>query len=186
MAGLARLPPSVAWFHLRARDVAWRTADMFTLTSTTRAADLRVLLGLARTAGRIVELGTATGCTTISLALSQRDGQVVSYDVVAREQCQRYLRLVSPAVRDRIELVLAPGSSGPRDAQPVDLLYIDSSHEREQTVAEVLAWRPALRSGSAIVFDDFTHPGYPGVREAIAQLGLRGVQRGSLFIHRCA
>jgi predicted O-methyltransferase YrrM len=184
MAGLAQLPPSVAWFHVRARHAAWRSADAFTLISATRAPDLRVLLGLAGNARRIVELGTATGWTAISLALSGRDCEVVSYDVVEREERERYLRLVSAAVRDRIELVLAPGSSGPRDARAVDLLYIDSSHEREQTVAEVLAWRPALRSGGMIVFDDFAHPDYPGVREAVAQLGLPGVQRGSLLIHR--
>lgn len=156
---------------------------MLPLTSSTRTPDLRALLDLARTAHRVVELGTATAWTAISLALAAPDREVISYDVVAREQCERYLGLVSAAVRDRIELVLAPGSSGPRDGLPVDLLYIDSSHEREQTIAEVLAWRPVLRPGAPIVFDDFTHPDFPGVREAIAQLGLRGAQRGTLFIH---
>jgi hypothetical protein len=65
----------------------------------------------------------------------------------------------------------------------VDLLYIDSSHDRAQTVAEVLAWRSALIPGSLIVFDDFTHPDFPGVREAIADLGLEGEQRGTMYIH---
>jgi Methyltransferase domain len=54
----------------------------------------------------------------------------------------------------------------------VDLLYIDSSHDRLETVAEVLAWRPVLRPRSLIVFDDFRHPDFPGAHEAIAELKL--------------
>ncbi len=64
------------------------------------------------------------------------------------------------------------------------MLYIDSSHEREQTVAEVRAWRPVLAAGAPVVFDDYMHPGFPGVSEAIAELGLSGEQRGTLFVHR--
>jgi hypothetical protein len=33
-----------------------------------------------------------------------------------------------------------------------------------------------------IVFDDYDHPDYPGVREAVAELGLDGVQRAHLFV----
>jgi cephalosporin hydroxylase len=63
-------------------------------------------------------------------------------------------------------------------------LYIDSSHEREQTMAEVRAWQPHLRVGALVLFDDYTHPDYPGVREAIEELGLEGERRGTLFVHR--
>jgi cephalosporin hydroxylase len=66
----------------------------------------------------------------------------------------------------------------------VDLLYVDSSHDREETIREVQAWRPTLAEGSLIVFDDFVHPEYPGVQEAVQRLGLAGEQRGNLFIHR--
>ncbi len=38
--------------------------------------------------------------------------------------------------------------------------------------------------GAPMLFDDFTHPDYPGVREAIQELGLQGEVRGTLFIHR--
>jgi cephalosporin hydroxylase len=81
-------------------------------------------------------------------------------------------------------MVIAPGSTGPRDSEPVDLLYIDSSHEREQTIAEVRAWQPHLRPGAPILFDDYVHPDFAGVREAVEELGLEGDQRGKLFIHR--
>lgn len=181
--GLRGLRPRVAWFQWRARRVAHRMGDTFSLVSVTRPADTQVLIGLARGCSRVVELGTATGWTAITLALDDPERRVVSYDVVSRGP-ERYLELVPRDVRDRIELVLASGSTGPRDDQLVDLLYIDSSHEREQTMAEVRAWQPHLRVGALVLFDDYTHPDYPGVREAIEELGLEGERRGTLFVHR--
>ena len=62
--------------------------------------------------------------------------------------------------------------------------YIDSSHDAEGTILEVEAWRPALGAGSLVVFDDFAHPGYPGVEQAVRRLGLPGERRGGLFVHR--
>jgi predicted O-methyltransferase YrrM len=130
-----------------------------------------------------VELGTATGWTAISLALADPSREVVTYDVVPRDEPGRYMRLVDLQTRGRIEWVIAPGISGPRDGRPVDLLYIDSSHGRSETVAEVLAWREVLHAGSLIVLDDFTHSDFPGVREAVADLELEGEQRGTLYVH---
>lgn len=184
MWGLRGLRPRVLWFHWRARRLAWRTNDLFSVTSVTRPADMRALLKLTRGRSRVVELGTATAWTAITLALDDRRRQVVTYDVLEREEAKRYLELVGPDVKERIELVVAPGSTGPRDQQPVDLLYIDSSHMREQTIAEVQAWQPHLRPGAPVLFDDYAHPDYPGVREAIDELGLKGEQRGELFVHR--
>ncbi len=172
------------WFHWRARRLAWRTNDLFSVTSATRPADMRTLLELTSGCSRVVELGTATAWTAITLALDDRGRRIVTYDVLERDEAKRYLELVGPDVKERIELVVAPGSAGPHTQQPVDLLYIDSSHTREETIAEVRAWRPYLRSGAPIIFDDYAHPDYPGVREAIDELGLEGEQRGEFFIHR--
>jgi hypothetical protein len=66
----------------------------------------------------------------------------------------------------------------------VGLLYIDSSHRREDTIREIEAWRPALEEGSLVVFDDFGNSEYPGVEEALRHLGLQGKERCGLFIHR--
>ncbi len=172
------------WFHWRARRLAWRTNDLFSVTSVTRPADMRVLLELARGCSRVAELGTATAWTAVTLALDDRQRRVVTYDVLKRDEATRYLELVGSDVKERIELVVAPGSAGPLDQQPIDLLYIDSSHMREQTVAEVRAWQPYLRPGASVLFDDYAHPDYPGVREAIEELGIEGEQRGEFFIHR--
>lgn len=180
---VALLPPRVAWFQVRARRLARRSGDLFSLTSVTRPRDLRTLLAVARGRRRVVELGTATGWTAISLALADPGRSVLTCDVVERDEPGRYLGLVSDEVRARVEIAIHAGADGPRDGAPVDLLYIDSSHEREQTIAEVRAWRPALPAGSVIVFDDYTHPDFAGVREAVAELGLAGRVRGTLFVH---
>jgi predicted O-methyltransferase YrrM len=181
--GLLVLPPRVAVFQARARRLAWRSGDLFSITSVTRPADLRALLKLARGHHRVVELGTATGWTAISLALADPARTVNSIDVVSREEPRRYLELVDGSVRSRVTLEIRDGADGPTDAAPVELLYIDSSHERAATVAEVLAWRPVLAPGSTVAFDDFSNPDYPGVRAAIAELGLAGEPRGSMFVH---
>ena len=182
-AGLLALPPRVAVFQARARRLAWRSGDMFSLTSVTRPADLRTLLALASGCRRVVELGTATGWTAISLALADPARIVSTLDVVKREEPLRYLQLVDGSVRRRVELEVRDGAQGPLDRVPVDLLYIDSSHQRESTIAEVLAWRPVLAPGATVAFDDYGHPDFPGVREAIADLGLAGEQRGTMFVH---
>ena len=184
MWGLRRLSPQVLWFHWRARRLAWRMHDLFSITSVTRPPDTRVLLDLAKRRTRIVELGTATGWTAITLALDDEERHVITYDPFDRSEPELYLSLVRREVRDRIKMVTAAGSTGPRDRGLVDLLYIDSSHEREQTIEEVRAWQPHLRAGALIVFDDYTHPDFPGIREAVEDLALEGEQRGMLFIHR--
>ncbi len=182
-ATLRILPPRVATFQWRARRVARAHREHFSLTSATRPGDLAQLLELARGRRRVVELGTGMGWTSISLALADRERHVTSFDPSDYPERRRYLSLVSPSVLQRIRFVTEPGSLGPREPDPTDLLYIDSSHEREGTLAELRAWWPALRPGAVVVLDDYTHPDFPGVREAIEQFGLDGVQRGTLFVH---
>jgi predicted O-methyltransferase YrrM len=180
---LATLPPPVAWFQWRARRLAWRTDDRFSLASATRPRDLKLLLDLARGRRLVVELGTATAWTTLALALAEPRREVISFDPVEHAERARYLALADASTRSRITLIDAPGSTGPRDDRPVDLLYIDSSHDLQDTVDEVCAWQAVLGPGSLIVLDDYTHPEFPGVRGAVRQLGLAGVQRGTLFVH---
>jgi predicted O-methyltransferase YrrM len=178
------LPPPVAVFQARARWLALRAGDEFGPIAATRPAKLAALLSLAQNKLRVAELGTAAGWTAISLLLSDPRRSVVSYDVVHRPQLDLYLKLAGPDVRRRLALVCAPGDQGPGSVDQVDLLYVDSSHELAQTIREVRAWWPVLADGAVVVFDDYTHPEYPGVREAVAQLGLDGEEREGFFLHR--
>jgi predicted O-methyltransferase YrrM len=177
------LPRPVAVLQVRSRLRARRTGDVFSLTSATRPSDLATLLGLAGDRLNVVELGTGTAWTAAALAAADPRRRVTSFDPVARPERERYLALLGPAVRARVELIEAPGASGPQSGAAVDMLYIDSSHERDDVVAEFGAWTPVLASGSLVVLDDYGHATYPGVAQAVAALGLDGTARGTLFVH---
>lgn len=131
----------------------------------------------------MVELGTATAWTALSLALADATRTVTTYDPVQYWTTERYLKLVGADVRRRLTLVSEPGSRGPLTTDPVDLLYIDSGHGYADTIAELEAWSGVLPSGALVVFDDYAHPDYPDVRRVIADLRLAGFPRGTLFVH---
>lgn len=50
---------------------------------------------------------------------------------------------------------------------PIDFLFIDTSHTKEQTLAEFAAYRPYLSPGAIVCFDDLFRP---GMDEAWAQV----------------
>jgi predicted O-methyltransferase YrrM len=178
------LPARVARFQWRAHRLASRMGDRFSLISATRPDDLAVLLALACNRHRIVELGTGTGWTALALALDDPMREVVTYDPIERPERRLYLDLTKPDVRARVTCVVAAGNRGPSTSDAVDLLYIDSAHDRRETIEELRAWNRVLAPGALIVFDDFTHPDFPGVGEAVRELELPGTQHGTLFVHQ--
>jgi predicted O-methyltransferase YrrM len=183
---LRRLPPRVALFQWRAHRLARRIGDEFSIVSATRPHKLEVVLSLAEDRVRVAELGTATGWTALSLLLADPRRTVVTFDPVDRPARRLYLDLVRPHVRERLTEVTSPGSVIPNWIGSVDFLYVDSSHDRDETITELEAWRPRLEPNALIVLDDFTHPDYPGVREAVARLELAGEERQGVFIARRA
>jgi predicted O-methyltransferase YrrM len=181
---LRALPGPVRHFYRHALDEARRSGDRFSLASVSRPANLATLLALGRGRRTVVELGTCTAWTAIALALNEPAASVVTFDPVVHAQRERYLALVPQTVRDRVELVAQRGVDGPRRVDGVELLFVDSTHERADTVAEFGAWEPRLAPGAIVVFDDYGHADYPGVAEAVADLGLDGEVRGALFVVR--
>jgi predicted O-methyltransferase YrrM len=185
LLSLSALPARVARFFWRAWRHARRTGDRFSLVSPARPAELAALLALARGRTTVVELGTGTAWTAISFALAEPACRVISCDPCVRVEREAYLDLAGLPVRERIELREEPDGAGPRAGDgPVQLLFIDSSHEREPTVAAFLAWRGALAPGALVIFHDHGNPDYPGVREAVEDLGLAGWETGGLFVWR--
>lgn len=173
----------MALFFVRARWRARRSGDRFSLESAARPAELRDLLALARGRRTVVELGTGTAWSALALALDDGARAVVSYDPCVRVERERYLGLVADSVRERIELREEPDSAGPHAGdRPVELLFIDSLHERQPVVDAFDAWRDALAPRAVVVFHDYGHPDYPGVREGVADLRLEGGERGGLFV----
>src|SRR4051794_4535557 len=170
---------------MRALRAAEREGDEFSRSSATRADELGKLIDLARGRRRIVELGTGTAWTTIALALAEEPREVVTYDPVARPERGIYLRLVPGKVQARIRFVEQPGEVGPNPGAPrAEMVFLDSSHEREETIAAFRAWEDHVAPGGVVAFHDYAEPAYPGVTEAIEELGLEGEVFGHLFIWR--
>jgi len=185
LLSLRVLPWRIARFYWRARRHALRSGDHFSLASAARPGELRELIALARGRRQVAELGTGTAWSAIALACADPRRRIVSYDPSVRAERERYLELAGARVRERIELRAEPDSKGPRAGdQPVQLLFIDSEHERAPVLAAFAAWRDALAPGAVVVFHDYRHPDYPGVREAVVELGLEGSERGGLFVWR--
>lgn len=181
---LRHVPAAVAVFQWRAHRLARRINDDFSLVSATRPDKLKLILELARGRSTVVELGTATGWTAISLLLADPTRTVVTLDPIERATRELYLALAPRGARDRLRLLNVQGVEVPAGIGPIDFLYVDSSHEREATIAELEAWQPHLAQDALLVLDDFTHPDYPGVREAVRALRLDGEVRRGLFIAR--
>ena len=179
---LAELPWPVTAFYLRAWRRRAELGDDFSLAGATKPRELAPLLRAAGDAELAVEVGTGTGWTSIALALAHDQRQVVTFDVVDRPQRPQYLPLVDPSVAARIRFVHGPGEQPPEDVRDVGFLYIDAAHDRESTRAAFEAWRPRLRPGAAVAFHDFDDPAWPGVTEAILELGLAGRARHHLFV----
>jgi predicted O-methyltransferase YrrM len=184
-AELLRLPPRVALFYSRARRLAAASGDDWSLASATKPESLRELLRVAAGSARVVEIGTGTAWTTIALALADPARRITSFDPVVRPEREQYLALAGAAVRRRIELVQAPGEAGPASpGDPVDMVFIDGSHERERTVQTFEVWRGALPPDGIVAFHDYANDAYPGVGEAIAQLALAGEVVRDIFVWR--
>lgn len=101
------------------------------------APHVDTLVGLARTAPVIVELGVRGGVSTWAfLDGLPEDGRLVSVDIDGRVP-----DLVPPRVKDDTRWTLIIGDDRDKHIQqqlpPADLAFIDTSHEYHHTVAEL-------------------------------------------------
>jgi len=182
---LARLPGAVIAFYVRALRLGRRSGDTVSLAIAARPRDLSELLRAARGAVTVAEVGTGTGWTAIALALASKEREVHSFDVGEHEQRARYLQLVREDVRVRLHLAVRDGREGPPpDLPQLDFLFIDSSHELEETLTTFRLWSERLRPGAACAFHDYGNHHYPGVAQAVAQLRLDGEVRAGMYLWR--
>lgn len=54
--------------------------------------------------------------------------------------------------------------------KPVGLLFVDGDHSAEGARQDIEAWAPHLADGARIAVDDYGHPDWPGVKEAVDAL----------------
>jgi predicted O-methyltransferase YrrM len=170
-----------AVFFVRAFARALVTRDYSSLGGVTRPRELVPLLRAARRANRIAEVGTGTAWTSICLALASPRARVATYDIAPIPYREPYIRMLDRATRERIEFVTRDGND-PVERRGVDLVFIDASHERDDTIHTFHVWEPLVAGGGVVAFHDYRDPRWPGVTEAVTQLGLRGQTHGHLFV----
>jgi predicted O-methyltransferase YrrM len=141
----------------------------------------------------IVELGVYHGRTALQLAWGARQGNGAHVtaidlwdapgntygppftDASARRWAHHHVQSMGYS-RD-ITLVqgfsheVAAGWDGPL----VGLLFVDADHTREGARRDIEAWAPYLAEGARIAVDDYEHPDWPGVKEALDELVAEGV-----------
>jgi predicted O-methyltransferase YrrM len=182
---LLRLPPRVAVFYSRSRRTAARTGDDWSLVSATPPGSLALLLRLARGRREVVEIGTGSAWTTGALAIAEPRRRVLSFDPIVRPERDVYLGFLPAQARSRIELVDEPGElTAPAGDRRPDFVFIDGSHDREITARTFEAWRPLLAPGGVVAFHDYGNVKYPGVTQALNDMGLRGDVVRDVFVWR--
>lgn len=181
---LRRLPRPVAVFYLRAFVLALVLRDRVALRYVTRPVELATLLDRSRGYRTVVELGTGPAWTSTALALADEERRIVTFDPKVLTHRSRYVGLVDAKVRSRIEFHRARGEDEPPNGLSIDFVFIDSSHQREPTIATFRMWEPLLRPGGIVAFHDYGNPRWPGVKEAIDALGLQGEELRSFFFWR--
>lgn len=66
----------------------------------------------------------------------------------------------------------------------VDFLYVDASHEREDTAQILRAFLPKMAVGGVVAGHDLDHPDYPGVRQAVEEVFGGDFRKvGHSFVH---
>ena len=140
------------------------------------------LLSNAMAPATCVELGVCGGGGSLYMAWANSGNVVVGVDVSNEYPDQiTHVRSTCPNFqfwqRDSIDAVLTALKADIR----VDLLFIDTVHTEERTVAEFDAWRPLLTPRAVVVLDDLHRIGMdrawnriPGERMIFDDLHLGG------------
>ena len=121
----------------------------------------------------VVDIGAGSGTTALSVLVVRSKGVTV-YSVDEREEALWWTgKAIENAGFERcwkgILSESVEAAELPQIPEWLDLLLIDSSHEYEQTRAELAAWLPRLPSDGLLWLHDYSG-GYPGVKRALDEV----------------
>lgn len=80
------------------------------------------------------------------------------------------IRLIQGFSHDEAAVWPYAGEHGKR----VGLLYVDGDHTKEGARRDIEVWAPHLAEGAVIAVDDYGHPDWPGVGQAVDELVAEG------------
>jgi len=141
--------------------------------------------GSSAAAPRAVEIGSYKGRSTIAIALALRDrgdGLVVSVDphgptgkesyVVEHGTADTFDEYLANVRRAGIERFVRPvratsATARPDyDGVPIDLLFVDGSHDLDDVILDIDTWLPAVADRATLAFNDPYAPGVNGALRA--------------------
>ena len=135
--------------------------------------------------GRVVELGSFKGRSTICLAEGIRRGghqpmiAVDDFRGVAETghavdtESELRANLASRGLLDSVEIRRQEtGAAGRAFHGTVRVLFVDAGHEEEEVRRDVDAWWPHVESGGVVVFHDMDRPGPAAVARRLVDLGV--------------
>lgn len=149
----------------------------------------------------IVEIGVFQGRTALLMAWGASQGhgahvwgidawelEANTYDApfkTPESRNQAHYNVKATGYADRVTLIqgfsdkLAPQWDG----LPIGLLFVDGDHTYDGARSDILAWAPHLAPGAVIAVDDYGHPDWPGVAEAVDDLVSAGVLEPVQIFH---
>src|SRR5918999_1485443 len=122
--------------------------------------------------GVIVEIGSWRGKSTICLGLGSRAGQDVRIFAVDPHADYRHGEFKENVERAGIAGLVTPLKGLSRDVveefdEPIELLFVDGSHEEEDVRHDFETWVPKVVDRGTVAFHDTTW--HPGVRKVVAE-----------------
>jgi len=112
----------------------------------------------------VLELGTGSGESTVAFlqAAHEIDGKVTSVDI---DPCLEAKKLIKKSNFDERWQFIQSDDITFKWEQPIDHLYIDTSHTYEHTLKELTKFEPLVKVGGVITLHDIVS--YPEVLSAI-------------------
>lgn len=119
--------------------------------------------------GRIVELGTFHGRSTMFYSLACPDCEIITIDLCKQYDVKDTIpEAADQEVLDRPNVIQIPGDClelGKNWKGGIDFLFIDTRHTYEDTLANLETWSRFVKKGGIIALHDFGS-GFPGVEQA--------------------
>lgn len=149
------------------------------------AEDVDLIRELARqlpAPAEVVDLGVGGGTSALAVLVEARPGDVfvTSYDIDEQNLHWAGVAMRNEGREDDWAGHLRPSLDGVRDFADgtLDLILLDTSHEYDDTVAELAAWLPKLRDGVGLMWCHDYVGDYVGCRRAIDE----AVAAGAAYI----
>lgn len=130
---------------------------------------------------RGAEVGTGTGRTAMEVLKACSALHLIEVawypgpeliEGIAYCECQRarrtWQRHIEPYLH-RVTIIELPSHEAVTKVkdESLDFVFIDADHAYEECLRDIQVWSPKVRLGGLICGDDYEHPWFPGVGEAV-------------------